>query len=94
MSDVFGAITGWIVFVGGVSLVVQGFWKSTKARKLSDATTATIALGLGLMVMIAPSVVYPDLVAADREPFLWTSAALVGVAMIFAVLARRSAHSS
>ncbi len=92
MSDAFGTVTGWIVFVGGLSLVAQGFWKSTKSGKLSDAATATIALGLALTVMIAPSIFYPDLKGADRDPFFWGAAALVGIALIFAILTRRSAR--
>lgn len=92
MSDAFGTLTGWIVLLGGISLVAHGLWKSAKSRKLSDSTTATMALGFALAVMIAPSIFYPELKANDLYPFFWISATLLGIALIFSILARRSAR--
>jgi hypothetical protein len=94
MSNAFGVVTAWIVLLGGLALVGQGFWRAVKAKRLCATSVATAALGFALAVQVAPSIFYPELRPAELNPFFWTSVTLVAIALIFAITARRSVRTS
>lgn len=83
MSDPIGAFLSWTVIAFASAYVGYHWVRTIRYWRLETESAVAIMFGTGLLVMVTPSQLYPDLSFEARESLSWV--AIIMILTAFAI---------